>query len=211
MKNASLILNAVLIIAVGVLYYLHFSSTAVAPEATSMSEGPLQSIVYLNADTLLENYDFFKESKAKLEEKTKQLEAEYTNRASGLQKEIADFQRNAKSLTITQGKALQKDLMTKEQNLRMYQETLTQELVQEETKINTKLFENLTEYLKEYGTKNDVSLVLKYNRGSDVLFASEGLDITDKVTKGLNAEYQQSKKDSTSTSETALPDTADVN
>jgi len=53
--------------------------------------------------------------------------------------------------------------------------------------------------LKEYGDKNNLQLVLTYSRGSDVLYANEGLEITDEVIEGLNAAYGE--KDDSAVSE----------
>jgi len=59
-KNASLILNIVLAIAVAVLYYLHFkgNSTDATPTAVP-TESKGKAIVYVNVDSLLTKYDFF--------------------------------------------------------------------------------------------------------------------------------------------------------
>ena len=61
MKYLSLILNAVLIVAVGVLFYLHFSSMGSTKAGPARPEGvnlvqPDVPIVYVNIDTLLNNY-----------------------------------------------------------------------------------------------------------------------------------------------------------
>ena len=71
MKNLSLILNAILLVAVGVLYYLHFSTgkSSGASESTT-APGDLK-VAYINADTVLKYYEYLKTTKVKMEEKTK--------------------------------------------------------------------------------------------------------------------------------------------
>ena len=75
-KNFSFILNIVLVIAVGVLYYLHFSScntncssatggatdssALVKPAVMSPKEIKASKSVYVNLDILYEKYDFIK-------------------------------------------------------------------------------------------------------------------------------------------------------
>ena len=64
MKNLSLILNAVLIVAVGILFYLHFSSTKSIeggqPSTVRVNTAdPGMGIVYINIDSLLNNYAYF--------------------------------------------------------------------------------------------------------------------------------------------------------
>ncbi|MEM6523539.1 MAG: OmpH family outer membrane protein [Bacteroidota bacterium] len=191
MKNISLALNIVLIIAVAVLYYLQFSNskTSASENISSAPSSNDYSIVYINADSVLANYDYFKDAQAQLEERGKKLEAEYQNRAQGLQNEVNNYQRTVSNLTIGQAKAIEEDLVKKQQNLRLYQESLTQELLKEENKVNKELYGKVTDYLKLYSQQNNVDLVVKYNQGSDILFASDSLDITTIVIEGLNLAY----------------------
>jgi len=201
-KNISLILNAVLAVAVIVLYILHFSSKSdsqAAETPASVSALPV-NIAYIDADTLLKNYEFSKTAASELENKRDQLQAEYENRARGFQNEVQNFQRNAQNMTIAQAKAVEEDLGKKQQNLMQYQETLAQNLMQEEAKINNELYTNVSEFLKEYGSANNFQLVLRFQRGGGVLYANDSLNITQEVIKGLNQAYsEQMDSDTTAT------------
>lgn len=194
MKTLSLTLNIVLLIAVGILFYLHFNQDSPVEEkgleSQEISANDLQ-IAYINADTVLKNYQFFKEKQADLEEKQKKLDQDYRNRAESFQSEVNNYQQNVSNLTIGQAKALEEDLSKKQQNLRMFQERLTQELLKEEGKINEELYKRVTSYIKEYSLDNDIEVVVKYNQGSDILYAGDAMDITWKIVEGLNSKYQE--------------------
>ena len=69
-----------------------------------------------------------------MEAKTKKIEQEYRNRAQGLQNEITAYQRNVTNMTLGQVKAVEEDLGKKQQNLQMYQQSLSQQLMEEEAK-----------------------------------------------------------------------------
>jgi outer membrane protein len=193
-KSLSLILNVVLFIAVGILFYFHFSEDKGVEvkelEAQELATGDIK-IAYINADTVLKHYDFFKKKQSELEEKQKKMDQDYRNRAEGFQSEVNNYQQNISNLTIGQAKALEEDLAKKQQNLRMYQERLTQELLKEEGKINEELYNRVTSFIKEYSLKNDIEVVVKYNQGSDILYAGDAMDITWKIVEGLNSKYQQ--------------------
>lgn len=194
MKNISLVLNGVLVVAVGVLYVLHFSSKSGEGVVAESGEGSNAvageySVVYINSDSVLSKYDYFTDIQEKFQEKGQKLEKEYQNRAQGLQQEVNDYQRTVSNLTIGQAKALEENLMKKQQNLRLYQESLSQELLKEEAKMNQELYEKVTAFLKEYSAANGIDLVVKYNQGSDVLFANKAMDVTEEVVKGLNEAY----------------------
>ena len=47
----------------------------------------------------------------------------------------------------------------------------------------------------EYSKQNNVDLVVKYNQGRDILFASDSLDITQTVIEGLNLAYANPETD----------------
>lgn len=194
MKNLPLILSTILLVAVGVLYYLHFSASG--SKGLSSASAPVGdlSIAYINSDSVLKHYDFLKDKKVILEAKTKKMDSDYRNRAQSLQSEISAYQRNASTLTIGQARALEEDLQKKQQNLQMYQQSLSQELMNDESKLNKELYDRITAFLKKYGKDNGLQVVLKYDPSSDVLFGVETLDITGQVVKGLNDEYKTEKE-----------------
>lgn len=209
MKNLSLILNIVLLVAVIILYVLHFAPGAKnASHSTSSSDTSSTNlkIAYINSDSVLKHYDYLKVNRDQLEVKTKKMDSEYRNRAVGLQNEITAYQRNVSSMTLGQARAAEEDLGKKQQNLQLYQQTLQQQLMQEETKLNKELYDRITTFLKEYGQEKGLQVVLKFDPTSDVLYGGESLDITSDVIEGLNKMYQdektggQAKADSTAKS-----------
>lgn len=194
MKNLSLILNAVLLVAVAVLFYLHFSSAA--PQKTSGTEtvtpGDL-TVAFINADSLIEKYAFIEDRKVVLEAKGKKLESDFRNRAETLQSEIAAYQRNESNMTIGQAKALQEDLGKKQQNLQLFEQRVNQELMADQQKLLQELYDRLQAYLKTYCEENNIQMVVKYDVSSDVMYGIPALDITEAVVKGLNSEYAAEK------------------
>jgi outer membrane protein len=200
MKNISLILNIVLLVAVAVLFYLHFTgkeNTAVSSDSGVPTD---LKIAYITSDSVVEHYDYLKVNKDKLEAKTKKMDEDFRARAQGLKNEFDSYQRNVNSMTLGQVKAVEEDLAKKQQNLQLYQQRLSQEVMQEENRLNKELYDRVTAYLNKYGKEKGFQLVLKVDQGSDVLHAAEGLNITEEVIKGLNEEYKTegSKTDSTS-------------
>lgn len=210
MKNLSLILNGILAVAVIYLYVLHFSgdqpAQAEETSAVASTGAGMPKIAYVNSDTLLEYYDFFQDKRAELESKAQNLQADYETRAKGLQSEITTFQRNAGSMTMNQARAVEEDLVKKQQNLAQYQQNLSSELMQEEAKVNEELYEKVAEYLEEYGEEENFKVVLTYTKNSGVLYADDSLDITRVVVDKLNERYNQANAVKTN-SESAPADT----
>lgn len=202
MKNLSLILNLVLLIAVGVLYYLHFSGQHAQPAAGSSTSRSLK-IAYVNSDTISKYYDYVKVNRDKLESKGKKLDQDLKSRAQALQNEIDSYQRNVSSMTIGQARAVEEDLGKKRQNLQLYGESLNQEMLVEQDKMMKELYDKVTSYLRKYGQERGLEVVLKYDATSDLLYAGDSLDISKEVVKGLNETFKadqvaaKAKKDST--------------
>ncbi len=194
MKNVSLALNVVLLLAVAVLYYLHFSSPKAS--AASGDGGVLlqdAKIAYINSDSVLKYYEYLTVNRTELETKGQQMEQDFRNRAQSLQNDVATYQRTVNNMTFGQAKAAEEELTKKQQNLQMYQQSLSQQLAMEEGKLNKELYDRITAFLKDYAKQNDLQVVLKYDPTSDVLFGGETLDITKPVIDGLNSAYQSEK------------------
>ncbi len=204
MKNLSLILNAVLLVAVGVLFYLHFS--AARPKMVSASEttasGDL-AVAFINADSLIDQYAFIDDRRKILEAKGKKLESDFRNRAETLQSEITAYQRNESSMTIGQAKALQEDLGKKQQNLQLFEQRVNQEMMADQQKLMKELYDRLQAFLKTYCEENNVQMVVKYDLSSDVMYGKPALDITEAVVSGLNSEYADEKKGTKAKADTA--------
>lgn len=205
MKNLSLVLNVVLLAAVSFLFYLHFSGAKV--DSTRGSSGDTTSanlkIAYIKSDTVLKYYEYLKVNRAQLEAKTQKMEQDYRNRATALQNEITAYQRNVNTMTLGQVRATEENLAKKQQNLQLYQQSLGQQLMDEDAKLTRALYDRVTKYLREYGQEQGLQIVLKFDPTSDVLFAGESLDISQEVIKGLNEAYELEKTGAKPKSDTA--------
>jgi outer membrane protein len=196
MKNLSIVLNIVLLIAVVVLYVLHFSGRSSGRSAAGGGGDTTAvnvKIAYINSDSVLKYYEYLKVNKNQLEAKTKKMDQDYRTRALALQNDISAYQRNVNSMTLGQVRATEEDLTKKQQNLQLYQQSLSQQLMDEEAKLNKALYDRVTAFLKKYGQEKGLEVVLKYDPTSDVLYGRPALDISQDVIKGLNETYQLEK------------------
>ncbi len=193
MKNISLIINGLLAVALILLYYLHFSSGREnSPEAAVASVSDFK-IAYVNADTLLEHYEYIKASVEIMEAKKQKIESDYRKRAESLKGEFEAYQRNMNNMTIGQVRAVEEDLARKQQNLQLFEQSISQELMNDQARINKELYDRVTAFLKEYGKQRGLMVVLKFDPSSDLLYAHDTLDITQDVLKGLNEAYLKEK------------------
>ncbi|MES2731157.1 MAG: OmpH family outer membrane protein [Bacteroidota bacterium] len=196
MKNLSLLLNGILVVAVAVLFYLHFSSGTSSSANSSKGDAPSasQRIVYVNTDTLTRKYDFYREANKELEDKQGKLDTELGGRLRALQNEAIALQQKASSMTQEQGQQAEQMLMRKQQDLEQYRTGLGQQLMEEQRKKNEEVYEVITKYLKKRNATNQYDYVIGYSKGGNFLYVSDKLDITKQVIDELNKEYKALKE-----------------
>lgn len=166
-------------------------------EATTSKDavGSTGSIVYVNSDSLLNNYEYFKEIKTKFEDKSKKAEADLKDKGAAFQREVAAYQQTANGLSADQRAQTEQRLARKQQELQVYQQNAGGALQNEEAAENEKLYDKVAEYLKKHAKDKGYKMVLTYSKGnSAILFADESLDVTKEVIKGLNEAYKSDKK-----------------
>ncbi len=197
MKNASLFLNVLLTVAVAVLYYLHFAgpkTEAVVVSKPADAKG--KDIVYVNVDSLLTKYDFFKDTQKVLESRRFQLENELATKGRNLQNKAAFFQKQASEgrLTQEQGRATEASLQKEQQDILAYRERAAQNLAGEEAEKNKQLYDQIYDYLKSINAQNKYQFVLGYTKGGGILFANSDADQTKAILDGLNKQYKEKQE-----------------
>lgn len=188
MKNLSLIWNALLTVAVAVLLYMQFSKKDGNSAATQTADG--RTIVFVNTDSLLSNYDYFKDVKKELENKRYRVETDLAQKGRGVELEIAGAQQRAATMTQAEAQATELRLSKLQQDFVKYREVEATKLGQEEAEKNNQLITSIQDYLKKYNKDNKYQFVLGYTKGGGILFADETLDVTKKILDGLNKEYK---------------------
>lgn len=151
--------------------------------------------VYVNSDSLLSKYDYFKDMNAKLETKSKKAEADLKDKGVAFQREVAAYQKDANTMSADQRQKTEERLARKQQELQGYQQNAGAALQNEQATENEKLYNKVADYLKGYAKEKGYKMVLTYSKASPtILFADESLDVTAEVIKGLNAAYSKDKK-----------------
>jgi outer membrane protein len=202
MKNTSLIVNVILGTAVAVLYVLHFMSSGM-PEDTQagyQERGEYlpsaTNIVYVNFDTLLNNYDMFFDLQKKFLEKQQKLEAELTRSSRSYERQVNDFQDKVQKGLVTRSEAqqLEMQLMQVQQELMGQRDEFSQELMEEEQVMNRQLQHSIYDFLEEFNKNHDYHYILSHSFGGPLLYTDKNLNVTREVLAGLNSSYQQNRQ-----------------
>ena len=194
MKNLSLIINAILAIAVVILFVLvlnkksNVANKQVVPWKDSISNGKLP-IAYINVDSLLLNYKFAKNANESLIKKQEDSRLTINTRARELKVEMGEFQRKLENnafLSRERAEQEQQRLLKKQQDLQEMDGKLSQQLMQVQQKMSEELRDTINKFMKEYNKDNKYEMIISNTSNDNILFAAKGYDITAEVTKLLN-------------------------
>lgn len=156
------------------------------------SDKKAEPIVFVNSDSLLNNYEYFKDVRGKFEQKSKKAQTDLQAKGAAFQREVAAYQSGAASMSADQRAATEERLARKQQELAAFNQNAGNALQNEEAAENEKLYNKVSSYLKTYAKKKGYKFVLTYSKSNPaVLFADESLDITKEVVAGLNADYKK--------------------
>ncbi|RKE52568.1 OmpH family outer membrane protein [Sphingobacterium detergens] len=167
-------------------------SNAVSKESQGSNK---DKIVYLNSDSLSEKYQYFKDIKSKLENKVKKAQADLQAKSAAFQREVADYQKNAATMSAADRQATEQKLARKQDELARLDQTASSSLAKDESEEFNNVYNKITEFLKKHAADNGYKLVLTYSKSNPtVLYADPSLEITNEVIKQLNDEYKSSNK-----------------
>ena len=197
MKNLSIVLNVVLFVAVIVLYVLYFSghkSSETAMTSKVAGTADATKIVYINTDTLLNNYQLAVELNEAFLKKQEDRRTELNIKAKAIDQEGTEFQRKLQNNGfISEARAIEArdQLLVKQENFRRLQQEMMDKASREQSELNKQLFDEITNFLKEYNKEKGFSIVLSTQLGGNVLYAEDGFDITKEIVDLLNANYKK--------------------
>lgn len=207
-KNISLALNIVLLLAVGFLYYKQFSGTpaetavvaendqdsSVTVEAPAvLSELPKDvPVVFINADSIFAKYELAKVAKAQIEGKVATYRRSYEAKVESFQKEYQDYmdKAGAGAYTKEQGMAIEQGLQKKRDDI-MAMEQNQEKVMSDMENSNTEVQQKVYDFLTRFNKQNGYYCVMAYTKtGGSILGVNDSLDVTSQVLAGLNAEYK---------------------
>jgi outer membrane protein len=162
-----------------------------ASAATAANGG----IVFVNQDTLLAKYEYFKDMTKRLDDKNKAATSDVDSRRQALQREVADYQRTANTLSADQRATTEQRLQREGQDFQGYQQNAAAQFQSEQATEQQKLYDKVASLIKDYSKEKGYKLVLTYQKGNtNLLYGDPGLDITTDVVKRLNEAYAKDKK-----------------
>lgn len=195
MKQLSSVLNIVLLVAVGVLFYLHFAAspkkeTAVEKNAARHVDSCLGApvIAFVDLDSLNANVDYIKTKKKEIESEQNSISSEYNSSYKQMENDKNDFiKKKGNTMTQNEAEEFQAKLMQRQQQVENTRQLKTQNLAQKSAETMERMQRDLKSFLNEYNKDHKYTYILATGTGLDyMLYRDSSQNITADVVKGLN-------------------------
>jgi outer membrane protein len=200
MKNGLLIFNVILLILVGVLFYLHFSSNGGTKEKRVLSQSTLKGdsangdfrIAYFELDSITNSFSMVKDIKNDLNREEEKMNGEMNQWQKRYNDKLQQYQSQAQQMNQVQSENANRDMLQMQETIRNKKQELDQKYqnlyMQKMQDVKIKI-EN---FLKEYNKSKGYSYIFAYEPGF-IYYRDTMFNITADLVKGLNEQYSKKK------------------
>jgi outer membrane protein len=193
MKKALYITNGILLIAVGVLFYLFFTEkknkTSVVKSSTwvDTSKAPTR-IAYFEWDSI-ENQKFYKELQDELNRKKEEVDRQKMKFGQVYQQRLDSYK---KEMSQAESERATQDMRDLEQNLRNQADKLDQDLNDYVLRKKVEFNDKIRNFLKDYNQSKGFSYIIA-NEPGFIFYRDSAYNITNDVIAGLNQIFSKKK------------------
>lgn len=198
-NNSSLchwIVDGVLLAAVIALFILHFADngrkTAVVQKPVEVGTG---EVVFINIDSVNEQYEMVKILKDTLEAEQQKQEVVFNNRQKALETKAANFEKNysSGSLTPQQAQYAQQSIQEESTRLQRDYSNYMEDFQNRYAAALEQMADSLNAAAKRVNASYNASYIFTYQDGGQLLYADPAHDITKEVIEELNRSFKKKK------------------
>ena len=199
MKNGLLVLNLILLAAVGFLFFRQFSTNnKKGSNSNSAQNGTMDAsafrIAYFEMDSIEANFAMVKQVMSELNKKEQDMIVEMDKMGKEIQRKYDYYQGLAEvgNLSQTQSEQAGQEIKSLDEKMRTRKQQLDQDYYDLKTRKQNEIKSKIETFLKEYNKEKGYSYIISYEPGlfyyKDTLY-----NITADVVKGLNELYGKKK------------------
>ena len=195
MKNLSLVINIILLVLVGYLYYYNFSGKK-GSKGSVNNQNSLQAtdsncskahIAYVEMDSLFENITYIRDKRKELEAEQKKIEDQWQEGYKGLEEQKNNFLKKGAAITQEEVNDFQGKLANQQQQIDGKKQDLSQKLSEKNFSFMDDVQKRLKGFLTEYNKGKKYMYILTTGTGLDyIAYKDPAFNITDDVIKGMN-------------------------
>ncbi len=186
MKNGLIILNVILLMAVGVLFYLHFNSAKTGTKSQNKTEqkDPIDSsaqsgcrIAYFEMDSVAANFEKAKEMQGELEKKEEKMNSEMNRLQNLYQQKYINFQQHGATMSSSQLDAARNELGQLDQTIKDTKASLDQDYKTYYVQTQQEILSMIRKFCSEYNKDKRYAIIISNEPGL-VFYKDSTMDIT---------------------------------
>ena len=195
MKQLLIALNVVLLVLVGILFYLHFdsknkSAKAATPDHKAVPAAQSIRIAYFEMDSVQANYDYFKDVISQLKKKENAMNAELAGLEKNYQQRVSTWQQKGKTMSEIEMNAAQQENTQMQQNYQLRKQALEEGYTRQSIEFKKTIKDKIEDYLHDYNKNKNYTYILSYEP-EFIYYRDTTLNITKDLVSGLNADYKK--------------------
>jgi outer membrane protein len=193
MKSTLYIVNAVMVVAIVILFVLFFGNKQEEKTVAPVQVEGGVSVAYVRMDSLLLNYNVYKTMSEELLKQEESARATLNQKAVELQREMEDFQmklENRAFLSEERARAAQDNIVRKQRSLQELTVKMEQDLVTKQKQMNDQLAATVDSVINLYNTEKGFTYILSTAGTDNILYGEKSLNITNDVLQLLNQPAQ---------------------
>lgn len=193
MNRGLLFFNIVLLVLVGVLFYLYLAppkKEAAKPAAAVASTPKEFRIAYFEMDSLEASFAMVKDVKGELARKEEAINTELARLEKNYREKANMYQGQAATMSQVQSEMATRDMMQLQQTMQSRKASLDQEYQDFYMRKMRDVKTKIEDFLKDYNNQKGYSYIFAYEPGL-FYYRDTAYNITDDVIKGLNEGYKK--------------------
>jgi outer membrane protein len=186
----SLVLNVILVIAIGILFYLvlgkksnNFSGFSGTKDSLTKVPGKL---AYFELDSLENNYEYYKTVRKAFLEKDSIAQTNIAAMKKDFQNKVDDANKRGATMSQAEQLSLSKELGNMQNAIMEKQQQIEEDLSSERIRMLEDVKVRIQEFLKIYAKEKGYSFVLSASREDNIFYKDTARNITQELIYYLN-------------------------
>ncbi len=156
---------------------------------------------FIKTETIFKEYKGIKDQEAVFKQKQEAFTKKYDSMVQAWRKEVVDFQQKASKMAPNKARQKDQELYQKQQIIQQMQQQESNRLTAEMQQQTDSIIKKVYDFFDEYGKKNGYKYIFGKNNAGALMYGDAQNDITDKVLKALDDEYEAEKTKNPSNNE----------
>ena len=147
-------------------------------------------IAYVRSQELVYGYMGTAEARSKYQEKQQQWQANLDTLNLTFRNSVFEYKAKSASLKPNERIAEEEKLSLQESQLQQYHKAIEEKAVEEDNAMMQAVLNQINSFVEDYGEAHDYDVILGTTSSGSILYAEEGLDITEELINALNKNYR---------------------